>query len=87
MEIVAEEVLAPPPLPFLDTFAPCETLGEVAPAPVAAVVEALLPTPPPVAKEPIPTFAGLRFLGEKGVQEFNYFDTLGVGFVGLSVIN
>jgi len=71
-EVVLEEVVAPPPLPLLDTFAPCETLGEVAPAPVAVVVEAPAPAPPaapapaptpaPVAKVPIPTFADLGSL-------------------------
>ena len=65
-EIVEEEVVAPPPLPVLDVFAPCETLGDVAPAPVKVVVaEAPAPAPkpapepaPPPPKEPIPAFAG-----------------------------
>ena len=61
------EDAAPAPLPCLDVFAPCETLGDVAPAPVeVVVVEAPAPVvevpvvvaPTPVAKEPIPRFAG-----------------------------
>jgi len=69
-EIVEEEVVAPPPLPVLDVFAPCETLGDVAPAPVKVVVaEAPAPAPkpapepaPPPPKEPIPAFADLGSL-------------------------
>ena len=58
----------PEPLPVLDAFAPCETLGDATPAPaeVVAVVEAPAPVevptpveiPTPVAKEPIPAFGG-----------------------------
>jgi len=65
------EDAAPAPLPCLDVFAPCETLGDVAPAPVeVVVVEAPAPVvevpvvvaPTPVAKEPIPRFADLGSL-------------------------
>merc|ERR1711962_309177 len=65
------EDAAPAPLPCLDVFAPCETLGDVAPTPVeVVVVEAPAPVvevpvvvaPTPVAKEPIPRFADLGSL-------------------------
>lgn len=62
----------PEPLPVLDAFAPCETLGDATPAPaeVVAVVEAPAPVevptpveiPTPVAKEPIPAFGDLGCL-------------------------
>jgi len=54
----------PEPLPVLDAFAPCETLGDVTPAPAEVVVEAPAPVeiPTPVAKEPIPAFGDLGCL-------------------------
>jgi len=56
----------PEPLPVLDGFAPCETLGDVAPAPVevvAVVPEVPAPeTPAAAAVEPIPAFGDLGCL-------------------------
>jgi len=63
-----EVTSAPEPLPLLDAFAPCETLGDVAPAPaevVVAVVAEPAPVPEapaPVAIEPIPGFGDLGAL-------------------------
>jgi len=56
----------PEPLPVLDGFAPCETLGDVAPAPVevvAVVPEVPAPeVPAAAAVEPIPAFGDLGCL-------------------------
>merc|ERR1712168_1179835 len=56
----------PEPLPVLDGFAPCETLGDVTPAPVevvAVVPEVPAPEVPVVAAvEPIPAFEDLGCL-------------------------
>jgi len=49
------------PLPVLDVFAPCETLGDVIPAPAEVVPEVSTPAPAP-AIEPIPAFADLGCL-------------------------
>jgi len=62
-----EVTSAPEPLPLLDAFAPCETLGDVAPAPVEVVVVVAEPAPvpeapAPVAIEPIPGFGDLGAL-------------------------